>query len=75
MVPKIKSVNVEISVIADMALWTGPLAVPSERVEFKAGQVLKADLIDENGFAFLYSLDTGLFENEYELYVPCLENK
>ncbi|UVD32038.1 hypothetical protein vBKpnPKlyazma_orf043 [Klebsiella phage vB_KpnP_Klyazma] len=41
----------------------------------KAGTVLNADTVDEHGFASVNSLDTGFFENEWEEYIPTLENK
>lgn len=41
----------------------------------KAGTVLNADHIDEHGFASVESLDTGFFGNEWEEYIPTLENK
>ncbi len=43
--------------------------------EYKAGSVFMSDCIDEFGFAHVYKIDTGFFSNEYELYVPSLENK
>lgn len=42
---------------------------------FKTGTILVPNYIDEYGFAMVDSLDTGFFSNEYELHVPCLENK
>lgn len=40
-----------------------------------AGTVLTADTIDDHKFASVYALDTGFFENEWEEYIPTLENK
>lgn len=40
-----------------------------------AGTVLTADAIEAGNFAMVNSLDTGFFENEWEEYIPTLENK
>ena len=43
---------------------------------FKAGTVFTASVIDKQGFALVEDSEiVGFWDNEYELYVPCLENK
>ncbi len=40
-----------------------------------AGTVLTADRIELGDFAMVDSLDAGFFGNEWEEYIPTLENK
>jgi hypothetical protein len=64
--------NKEIVLITDIHL---PESGFGPEINLKAGTVIMADRIDERGFAFVNKLETGFFDNEYEFYIPSLENK